>query len=93
MKHNFSDTASDKCAVCNRTENLEHYFLHCTRFTEARRTLFHFLLTLNNVNFEQLVSKDKIKLLLYGDTSLGGVANRLLIEATLNFLKDSGRFL
>ena len=93
MKHNFIDTPSDKCVVCNRTENLDHYFLHCTRFTEARRTLFDLLLTIINVHFEQLNSKDKIKLLLYGDLSLGNAVNKLLIEATLNFLRDSERFL
>ena len=45
MKHNFNDTLSDKCAVCNRTENLQHFFSHCTRFTEARRSLFNFVHT------------------------------------------------
>ena len=45
IKHNFSDTLSDKCAVCNRTENLEHFFSHCTRFIEARLSLFNFVHT------------------------------------------------
>ena len=37
--HNFSDTPCDKCDVCERTENLGHFFLYCIRFTETRRTL------------------------------------------------------
>ena len=37
--HNFSDTPCDKWDVCKRTENLEHFFLHCIRFTETTRTL------------------------------------------------------
>ena len=68
--HNFIDTPSDKCDVCNRTENLEHFFLHCTRFTEARRILLDFVQTLS-VNFDQLQSQEKIKVLLYGDNSFG----------------------
>ena len=93
MKHNVSDTPSDKCVVCKRTENLEHFFLHCTRYTDARRTLFNFVLTLNVVNLEQLQSQGKIKLLLYGDTSFSDAINKLLLKATLKCLRDSERFL
>ena len=28
--HKFLDTLSDMCITCNRTENLEHFFLYCT---------------------------------------------------------------
>ena len=91
--HKFSDTLSNKCVTCNRPENLEHYFLHCTRFVEARCTLLSFIMTLNIVNFGQSSSKDKIKLLLYGDTSLGNVVNKFVLEATIKFLNDSDRFL
>ena len=32
MKHNFSDSPSDKCDVCKRSENIEHFFstVHAT---------------------------------------------------------------
>ena len=30
--HDFSDTLSNKCVVCNRAENLENYLLNCGRF-------------------------------------------------------------
>ena len=91
-KHGFRDILSDKCTICNCTESLEHYFLHCVRFTDARRTLFDFILTLNNINFDQFVSNDKIKFLLYGDTSLGVAVNRSVIKTTLSYLKDTERF-
>ena len=91
--HKWNHDFIDKCVVCNRAENLEHYFLNCARFTEACHALLDFVWSLNNVNFEHLVSNDKIKLLLYGDTSLGVVVNRLVIKATLEFLNDSKRFL
>ena len=91
-KHGFRDIFSDKCVTCNCTESLEHYFLHCTRFIEARRILFDFFLTFNNFNFDQLISKVKIKIMLYGDPSLGIVVNRSLIKATLLYIKDTDRF-
>ena len=93
MKHNFSDTISDKCDVCKHTENLEHFFLHCTRYTEARRTLLNFVLTINDVNFEQLQSREQIKMLLYGDVTLCASINKLILQATLDFLRDSERFM
>ena len=85
--HNFSDTPCDKCDVCKRTENLEHFFLHCIRFTETRRTLLNSILTLN-VNFNQLNPQNKIQLLLFGDTSFSDAINKLLLISTLKFLRD-----
>ena len=91
--HNFSDTlCDDKCDVCKRTENLEHFFLNCIRFTETRRTVLNSVLTLN-VNFNQLNPQNKIQLLLYGDTSFSDAINKLLLISTLKFLRDCERFL
>ena len=85
--HNSSDTLCDKCDVCKSTENLEHFFLNCIRFTKTRRTLLNSVLTLN-VNFNQLNPKNKIQLLLYGDTSFSDATNILLLISTLKFLRD-----
>ena len=87
LNHNFSDTPCDKCDVCKRTENLEHLFLHCIRFTATRRTLLNSVLTLN-VNFNQLNPQNKIQLLLYGDTSFSEAINKWLLISTLKFLRD-----
>ena len=74
-RHNFLDTPSDMCNICNSTENLEHYFLYCVRYVTARNTLFEDIRLLN-VHFETLQPKDKIKVLLYGDTSLTKEKNK-----------------
>ena len=58
----------------------------------ARHILLHFVMTVNIINFMQSASKDKIKLLLYGDISLSKAVNKSLIEATINFLSDTKRF-
>ena len=92
LNHNFSDTPCDKCGVCNRTEDLEHFFLHCTGFTESRNTLLNSLKKLN-VNFDQLNPLNKVKLLLYGDTSFSDAINKLVLISTLKFLRDCERFL
>ena len=85
--HNFSDTLCDKCDVCKRTENLEHFFLNCIRFAETRRTHLNSVLTLN-VNFNKLNPQNKIQLLLYGDTSFSDATNKLLLISTLKFPRD-----
>ena len=92
-KHGFKDVLSDRRETGNCTESLEHNFFYCTRYVEARRPLLNSVMTLNVVNFGQFQSKDKIKLLLYGDSSLSNAANKLLIEATINFFSDTERFL
>ena len=89
--HNFLDTPSDKCATCNRSENLEHFFFHCTRFTEERKVLFNTLLALYR-SFDLLQPKEKAKCLLYGDSSLNFATNKLLLKATLKYLKETERF-
>ena len=89
--HKFLDTPSDKCTTCNRSENLEHFFLFCICFTEARRTLFNSVLALYG-NFGLLQLKEKTNVLLYGDSSLNFATNKLLLKATLKFLKDTERF-
>ena len=89
--HNFLDTPSDKCITCNRTENLEHFFLYCARFVSPRRLLFTSIQSLN-INFELLEPRDKTKFLLYGDSSLDLARNKLLLKATLKFVADTERF-
>ena len=87
--HCFLDTPSDQCVVCNFSENLEHFFLYCQRFTEARQYLIKSVLLLNR-NFVILKPKEKTKCLLYGDTSLNKETNKL--KAILKYLKNSCRF-
>ena len=92
VNHNFLDTPSDKCITCNTPEDLEHFLLHCARFTEFRHTLFNSVHSLN-ANFQLLSPKGKIKFFLYGDKSLNDATNRSIITATLLFLKATERFL
>ena len=57
--HKFLDTPSDKCITCNRTENLEHFFLYSTRFVAPRDLLFTFKSL--KTNFELLEPCDVMK--------------------------------
>ena len=90
-KHNFLDTPSDKCNVCNSTENLEHFLLYCGCYAGARYTLFQNI-QLVYPNFELLGRKEKIKVLLYGNTSLSKANNKILLMATLSYLRETKHF-
>ena len=89
--HKFPDTPSGKCITCNRTENLEIFFLYSTRFIAPRDLLFTSIKSLK-INFELLEPGDKTKFLLYGDSSPDLAGNKLLHEATLKFVADAERF-
>ena len=43
-------------------------------------------------NFESLSDIDKKEILLYGDPRLDSDKNRIIVEATLNYIKVSERF-
>jgi len=90
--HNFNDTPTDICDYCQVSENCEHFFLHCERFVEPRISLFNQLLILNIHNFIQLQLKEKIKMLLYGDSSFSKTKNKLLLQATLIYIRETNRF-
>ena len=66
-----------------KTEDTEHYLLHCHHFTPLRINLMN---SANSVlyNFESLSDIDKKEiLLLYGDLQLDNNKNRIMVEATL----------
>ena len=91
MNHNFLDTPSNICTSCNLPENLEHFFLYCLRYTEARQNFLDSIMLLNS-KFHSLKPKEKTKFFLYGDYSLSNDTNKSVLKATLKFLNDTGRF-
>ena len=89
--HKFLDTPSNKCITCDRTENLELFFLYCTRSVAPRHLLFTSIKSLKT-NFELLNPCDKTKFLLYGDSTLDLATNKLLLKATLKFVAIRNSF-
>ena len=43
-------------------------------------------------NFESLLDNDKINILLYGDSQFDENKNKIVLEAAINYLKNSERF-
>ena len=43
-------------------------------------------------NFESLINNNRIDILLYGDSRFDENKNKIILEATINYLKNSERF-
>ena len=72
-------------------EDTEHYLLHCPQFCSLRQTL---LGQISDVGFDiaSMCTKDLCCLLLYGKPNGSTIVNRMILEATISFIKISKRF-
>ena len=73
------------------TEGTLHCLLHCQHFSQHRFDLLNSVKSVLD-NFESLFDNDKKDILLYGISRLGNKKNKFMLEATLNYIKNSERF-
>ena len=73
------------------TEDTLHYLLHCHHFSQHRLDLMNSVKSVLD-NFKSLPDSDKKDIFLYGDSHLDSNKNKYILEATLNYIKNSGRF-
>ena len=79
------------CSCSLEIENTVHYLLHCHHFSTFRIDLLNSVISILS-NFESLPDNAKKEILLYGDSFLDQNKNKLILEATLTFIKNSERF-
>ena len=94
FKHNFRDTINPMCPTSDGIEDTEHFLLLCPSFDAQRRDLFAGIVELIRP-FRQItdLSNDSLThLLLYGDQDLSNDMNRNILELTLRFIHETGRF-
>ena len=94
FKHNFRDTINPMCPTSDGIEDTEHFLLLCPTFDAQRRDLFAGIVEFIRP-FRQItdLSNDSLtQLLLYGDQDLSTELNRNILELTLRFIHDTGRF-
>ena len=68
---------------CGSIGSAQHYFFHCSRYTDIRRNL------INNLSQICTISVDP---LMYGDNSLSLPSNNTIFRYVQAFIKDSKRF-
>ena len=89
--HNFLDTPSNKCILCNTIENTQHFMLNCSIYDEARNDLFR-AVNILLPDFFDFNDAKKTNILLYGEKSLTFVVNKEILLKTLKYLKETKRF-
>ena len=91
FKHGFLDTINPLCPCGQGIESTKHFFLHCSLFQNLRATFFENLddidNSITNANDDAIVET-----ILFRKPSLGFIANKSIIESTINYIRLSERF-
>ena len=91
FRHRF-DCLNPCCTCGEAVEDNEHFFLHCPRFEMMRRDLLGQLSDIPRIDITVMDSKSLSQLLLFGSTNLTVVENRIVLEATMAYIKATKRF-
>ena len=89
FRHDFQECLNPLC-LCNfEIEDTTHYLLHCQYFSEHRINLIN---SVNSVNFESFSDNNKRDILLYGDRRFDTNKNKIILESTITYIKNTDRF-
>ena len=72
-------------------EDNKHYFQHCLRFNQSQRGLFDTVADVLGSDITNLDSVTLCNLLLYGSYNFTLVQNRMIIEATIDYIQKTNR--
>ena len=92
FKHSFQDTLNRICNCGEDTETTSHYLLHCPDYLHEKKTLLN---TVSNIvpNIFDFNNDQLTEILLYGQEDLDNINNTSILDATVNSLIQSKRFI
>ena len=92
FRHKFLDTPNDTCSCQSGTESTMHFLLHCPLFNVQREELMEkiqpFVSNLPNISEHSTLCK----VLLYGSKTLTPAQNKEILNTTLTYICNTGRF-
>ena len=91
FRHSFQDCLNPLCSCSLEIEDTTHYLLHCRHFSNNRYDLMNIVKSIVP-NYESLTDNNRIDILLHGDSRFDENENKIILEATINYLKNSERF-
>ena len=91
FRHNFQNCLNPLCSCSLEVEDTVHYLLHCHNFRHHRLNLINSVNALSD-NFETFSDNSKKDILLYGDSRLDGNKNKLILEETITYIRNTERF-
>ena len=91
FQHNFQDCLNPLCSCSLEAEDTKHYLLHCHHFSLHWTDLMNSVIPVFD-NFESMPDNLKTNILLYGDSRFDDNKNKVILEATITYIKSSERF-
>ena len=90
FRHKFLDTPSDICTCRSGTESTIHFLICCPIFNAHRERMMELVQPIiGQLNVDD---SDLSKILLYGIKELSQAQNQEILKATLNYIRETGRF-
>ena len=90
FKHSFQDRLNPTCSCGIEVETNAHFLLHTNYLHERKNLLDNIKSVLPNI----LKQSDSLinNVLLFGDTSLDDSSNKIILNATINYITFTKRF-
>ena len=93
FRHGFRNCPSAVCACGTTDESTSHFLHRCPRFSSQRTILYSKIRSLDSgSSFFSLSLDNFTTALLYGMKKLTDNDNKLILEATIDFIRKSKRF-
>ena len=91
FRHNFHDRLNPLVSCSLEIEDTTHYLVQCQHFSNY---LYDLMNSVKSIipNFESLTHNNGIDILLCGDSRFDENKNKIILEETINYLKNSNRF-
>ena len=83
---------SPLCKCLTDDETVGHFFVRCPLFLSQRKILLDSLNDILNNDTSALPDDHFTKILLYGSTSFNLITNKLILEASIRYIKKTKRF-
>ena len=91
FRPNFQDCLNPLCSCSLEIEDTSHYLLHCHHFSHHRVALMNSVKSICD-NFDSMSDNVKEDLLLYGDSRFDENKTKVILKATINYIKNTERF-
>ena len=92
FNHKFINCPSPICKCSTEEESTEHFFVRCPLYASQRNTLLHSMSTIFKNDISILPDAHLVQLLLYGSKSYNCISNKMILEASISYIKSTKRF-
>ena len=93
--HRFNHSFNCPSPICDcsvEIESPEHFFLRCPKYISQRQTLLSNIATAIHADPSVLPDSHLTNILLFGSPSYNNITNKIITNASLHYIKSTGRF-